>query len=77
VQVLIRTARPFSFYVCGVVELYAVQERLTAPRMPDMLDTEVHTFLDIPISDNFVDDDTNGVCCNVVHNTGPSVTPPE
>jgi len=41
--------------------------------MANMLDTEVHTFLDIAVSNYLVNNDTNRIRCNIIHNSGSSV----
>ena len=58
--------------MCGVVLLHAVEERLAAARVPDVLDAHVHPFLDVPVPDDLVDDDAHRSWCDVVHDPGSS-----
>ena len=38
-----------------------------------MLYAEVHALFDVAIADDLVDDDTNGMGGDIVHDSGPSV----
>lgn len=38
-----------------------------------MFYAEVHTLFNVAIADDFVDDDTNGMGGDIVHDSGPSV----
>ena len=42
-----------------VVALHAVEELLPALRVPDVLNAEVDTLLDVTVADNLVNDDTD------------------
>ena len=55
-----------------VVPLDAVEELLSALRVPDVLYTDVHPLLNVAVTDDLVDDDTDGVGGDVVDNTGPA-----
>jgi len=43
-----------------VVGLHSVQELLTALGVTDVLNTEVHSLLEVAVADNLVNDNTNG-----------------
>jgi hypothetical protein len=62
-----------SSYPLSSILLDSVDEFLSALGMLDMLDANVHTFLNVAISDTFVYNDTKGGLRNVVDNTGLSV----
>ena len=38
-----------------------------------MFDADVHALFDVAIADDLVDDDTDGMGRDIVHNPGPSV----
>ena len=68
----VRTALFLGFGVCVVVALHSVQKLLSTLGVPDVLDAEVDTLLHVPVADDLVDDDTDGVWCHVVDNAGSS-----
>jgi len=43
-----------------VVGLHSVQELLTALGVTNVLNTEVHSLLEVAVADNLVNDNTNG-----------------
>ena len=55
-----------------MVALHPVQKLLPALGVSDVLDAEVDTLLDVPVSDDLVDDDTDGVWCHVVNDARSS-----
>ena len=59
--------------MCSMVCLHSVQELLTASRVLYVLHTQVHAFLDVPISDDFVNDDTDSAWCDVVDDSSTAV----
>lgn len=69
---MVLTALLLRLNVLGVVCLHPVQELLTASRVPDVLNTQVHPLLHVPIPDNLVHDDTNGMGRDVIDNTSPT-----
>jgi hypothetical protein len=62
-----RTAGLLRLHVRGVVRLHAVEELLSALRVLDVLDADVHALLDVPVADDLVHDDAHSVWCDVVH----------
>lgn len=56
----------------SVVVLDAVEELLTAPRMLDVLNADVNPLLNVAIANDLVDDDPDGMWCDIVDNTGPA-----
>ena len=55
-----------------VIPLDAVEELLTALRVPDVLNANVHPLLDVAVADDLVNNNTDGVGGDVVNNTGPA-----
>lgn len=55
-----------------MVALHPVQEFLPTLGVSDVLDAEVDTLLDVPVANDLVDDNTNGVWCHVVDDAGSS-----
>ena len=60
--------------MCVVVALHPIQKFLSALGVLDMLDAEVDTLLDVPVADDLVDNDTDGVGRHVVDDTSSSAT---
>jgi len=56
-----------------MVPLHPVQELLPAFRVLHVLDTEVHSLLDVTVANNLIDDDTDSVGGDIVDNASPSV----
>lgn len=52
-----------------MILLDAVKELLSALRVSDVLNTDVYSLLDVAVADDLVDNDTNGVWCNIVDDT--------
>lgn len=67
------TTSLLGFDMCGVVCLHSVQELLTASRVLDVLHTQVHALLDVSVSNNFVNDDTDRAWCDVVNDSSTAV----
>lgn len=57
------------------VLLDSVQEFLTALRVLDVLNTEVDTLLEVSVTNNLVDDDTNRGLGNVIDDTSSTLVP--
>ena len=64
-----RTAGLLCLDVSIVVSLHPVQEFLSARRVSDVLDTEVHPLLDVSVSNDLVNDDSDRRRGNVVDDT--------
>lgn len=58
--------------MCIMVPLDTIQELLSALRMSDVLNSDIHPLLDVAVSNDLVDDDTDGVWCYIVDDTGAS-----
>jgi hypothetical protein len=58
--------------VCGVVRLDTVEEFLPALRVLDVFDADVHALLEVAVAHDLVDDDADGVWCDVVDDTSPA-----
>jgi hypothetical protein len=58
----------------SMIRLHSVQELLTTRRVSNVLHTQAHTLLDVSVSNDFVDDDTNGMWCDVVHDACSAVS---
>ena len=56
-----------------VVTLHSVQELLSTLRVTDVLYANVDALFNVAISDYLVNDNTNGMRSDVIHNSGPSV----
>lgn len=55
-----------------MVALNAVEELLTALRVPDVLNTDVHSLLHITVADDLIDNHADGSGSDVVDNTSPA-----
>jgi hypothetical protein len=64
-----QTAGLLRLHVCGVVRLDTVEELLPALRVFDVLDADVHALLEVTVAHDLVDDDADGVWCDVVDDT--------
>ena len=58
--------------MCVVVALHPVQELLPTLGVSDVLDAEVDTLLDVPVTNDLVDDDTDSMWCHVVDDASSS-----
>ena len=67
------TALRLRLNVRLVVPLDTVKELLPALRVPDVLNTDVHSLLDVAVADDLVDDDTHRTGGNVVDDTSAPV----
>lgn len=56
-----------------VVPLDAVKELLSALRVPDVLHTDVYSLLNVTVTDDLVDDNTDGVGGDIVDDTGTAI----
>jgi len=56
-----------------VIALNPVKEFLTAGRVSDVLNTQVHTLLKVSVTNNFVHNDTNSGGGDVVNDTSTPV----
>ena len=55
-----------------MVALDAVQELLSALRVPDVLNANIDTLLDITVTNDLVDDNADSVWGDIVDDTGPA-----
>ena len=66
------TAFLLGSYMRIMVPLDTIKELLSTLRVPDVLNTDIHPFLNVAIADDLVDNDTNGRGGDVVDDTGPA-----
>ena len=59
--------------MCIVVPLDTVKELLPALRVPDVLNTDVHSLLDVAVADDLVDNNTDRMRGYVVYDAGSSM----
>jgi hypothetical protein len=65
-----RTTGLLRLDVRQVVSLDTVEELLTALRVLDVLETDVHALLDVAVAHDLVHNDADSVWCDVVDNAG-------
>ena len=58
-----------------MVALHPVQKLLSTLGVSDVLDAEVDTLLNVPVTNDFVNDHTDGVWCHVVDDASSSAMP--
>jgi hypothetical protein len=69
----IHTILLLGLNMCIMVALHPVQKLLTTFRVPHMFHTEVDPLLDVTVANDLVNDDTDSIWGDVVHNAGSSV----
>ncbi len=70
----ILTALCLSLSMRVVVPLNTIQELLSALGMPDVLNSDVHPLLNVAVTNDLVNNDTDGIWCDIVDDTSSSKT---